>query len=102
MGTESASVQGAAFNILHKYIPSVQEQISIDAALTKDDMFTLQLPPELLSLVLEVPVNTKRLWYKSPSAELEKTSRNVKGFLLTWNLIFDHFLDSVCQDFFVI
>lgn len=94
LGLEAASIQGAAFNILHRYIPSAQEQISIDAALSKDDMFTLQLQPELLSLVLEVPVNTKKLWYKSPASELENVSRNLKGYLLTWNLIFDHFENS--------
>lgn len=85
---ESQPVQQTAFDILHKQIPAAQEQISIDAALSKT---TARLPEELLSLIIEAPtvaalaeVNFDR------SAPL-----SLKGYLLSWLLVFDHLEHAV-------
>ncbi|KAL1632128.1 hypothetical protein SLS56_004017 [Neofusicoccum ribis] len=85
--TESSSVQQAAFDILHKQIPAAQEEISVNAALEKT---TAQLPDELLSLVLEPP--SKEVisgWDFNRAMPL-----NLRGYLFSWLLIFDHFTNS--------
>lgn len=93
LNVRSRSIQEAAFEILHRHIPSVQEQVSIDAAFSKEETFQLQLPAELLSLVLEPPI----------MGEVEGLSfarsmpLALRGYLLTWILIFDHFDNSVCS-----
>ncbi|KAF9701912.1 hypothetical protein EKO04_001162 [Ascochyta lentis] len=80
---ESQPVQQTAFNILHKQIPAAQEQISIDAALSKS---TARLPEELLSLIIESPT----------VAALAETNfersvpLSLRGYLLSWLLVFDH------------
>ncbi|KAF2083345.1 RING zinc finger protein-like protein [Saccharata proteae CBS 121410] len=85
--TESGSVQQAAFDILHKQIPAVQEQISLDAALEKA---AARLPDELLSLILEAPT--------MDSLAEESFQRTMplklRGYLFSWLLIFDHFSNS--------
>lgn len=93
LNVRSRSIQEAAFEILHRHIPSMQEQVSIDAAFSREETFQLQLPAELLSLVLEPPT----------MSEVEGLSfarsmpLALRGYLLTWILIFDHFENSVCS-----
>lgn len=91
LNVRSRSIQEAAFEILHRHIPSVQEQVSIDAAFSKEDNFQLQLPAELLSLIIEPP--------NLDEVEDLGTARGMplalRGYLLTWILIFDHFENSV-------
>lgn len=89
--TESSSVQQAAFDILHKQIPAAQEEISVNAALEKT---TAQLPDELLSLVLEPP--SKEVisgWDFNRAMPLD-----LRGYLFSWLLIFDHFTNSVSRE----
>ncbi|GME24287.1 Zinc finger RING-type protein [Neofusicoccum parvum] len=77
----------AAFDILHKQIPAAQEEISVNAALEKT---TAQLPDELLSLVLEPP--SKEVisgWDFNRAMPLD-----LRGYLFSWLLIFDHFTNS--------
>lgn len=81
-------MQQAAFDILHKQIPAAQEEISVNAALEKT---TAQLPDELLSLVLEAPSKEVRTgWDFNRAMPL-----NLRGYLLSWVLVFDHFTNSV-------
>lgn len=91
LNVRSRPIQEAAFGILHRYIPSVQEKVSIDAAFSKEEIFQLQLPAELLSLVLEPPTINE--------VEVLSFTRGMplvlRGYLLTWILIFDHFENSV-------
>ncbi len=47
LAAESTILQSTAFSLLHDQIPSKQEQISLDKALTKD--YEAKLPEELLS-----------------------------------------------------
>ncbi|KAF2455372.1 hypothetical protein BDY21DRAFT_350599 [Lineolata rhizophorae] len=89
MYVASLPVQQTAFDILHKIIPAAQEQVSLDAALEKKDA---QLPEELLSLIMEAPT-MKGLegatWESSIPLPL-------RGYLLSWLLVFDHFEGAVC------
>ncbi|KAJ4992972.1 hypothetical protein SVAN01_01676 [Stagonosporopsis vannaccii] len=80
---ESQPVQQTAFDVLHKHIPAAQEQISIDAALSKT---TARLPEELLSLIVEAPT-------VAALAEVNfdrSVPLSLKGYLLSWLLVFDH------------
>ncbi|KAF2011902.1 hypothetical protein BU24DRAFT_495013 [Aaosphaeria arxii CBS 175.79] len=80
---ESQPVQQSAFDILHKQIPALQEQISIDAALDKS---TARLPEELLSLILEAPTVAALA-----DADFERSiPLPLRGYLLSWLLVFDH------------
>jgi hypothetical protein len=83
----SPAVQQAAYRLLHRYIPSRQEQISVDVVLEKRNA---RLPDELLSLILETPV----------AADLHEedfersTPLQLRGYLLSWLLVFDHFTNA--------
>ncbi|KAI9756433.1 MAG: hypothetical protein M4579_003855 [Chaenotheca gracillima] len=84
---QSYTVQQAAFEILHKKIPLLQEQVSLDAALGDS---VAQIPEELFSLVLQAPAvdpTVASSWERSMPVEL-------RGYLLSWVLIFDHFSRS--------
>ncbi|KAH8148763.1 uncharacterized protein LAJ45_07106 [Morchella importuna] len=90
LNVKSRPVQEAAFELLHRYIPSQQEHVSIEAALSKEDNFTLQLPMELLSLIMEPPtMDQVEDWDFERAMPL-----TLRGYLLTWILIFDHFENS--------
>lgn len=81
-------VQRAAYDILHRYIPKVQEQISFDHALSKS---TVNLPDELLSLLLEAPkIDTFSQTPVEGSHWME-----LRSYLLSWKVVFDHFSSSV-------
>ena len=90
-------IQERAYEILHQHIPMQQEEISVEAALAREeDEFTPQLAPELLSLVLETPSNDllEDLIFGGRQGE---TINGVRGCLLAWRLIFDHFQKAVCH-----
>lgn len=91
LNVRSRSVQEAAFEILHRHIPSVQEQVSIDAAFSREETFQLQLPAELLSLILEPPTMNE----VGGLSFARSMPLALRGYLLTWILIFDHFENSV-------
>ncbi|MCJ1398227.1 hypothetical protein MMC11_001424 [Xylographa trunciseda] len=85
---ESAALQHAAYEMLHKHIPENQEEMSIEAALSKT--FEAKLPEELLSLILTVPQHDEPLtldWENPLPLPL-------KGYLLSWNLVFDHWINA--------
>lgn len=91
LGTQSRSIQKAAFDILHRYIPTAQEQISVDVALSAEAASSLQLPPEILSMIIEAPELPE-------DADIEQANEvpiAVRGYLLSWILIFDHFQNAV-------
>lgn len=82
--TPSQAIELAAFDLLHKQIPVLQEQISFDAALQKK---TAQLPDELLSLVLEAPT----LDTLADASFDRAMPLSLRGYLYSWRLLFDHF-----------
>jgi hypothetical protein len=91
LASESVALQRAAYDLLHQKIPSEQENVSLDAALTKD--FVAKLPEELLSLILEVPGVHD---YFNLRAESDVPSPLLR-YLLSWKLIFDHWKNASYQ-----
>lgn len=86
----SRSIQRAAYTVLHRYIPSVQEQVSFDVALSKT---TVGLPDELMSLLLEAPsMDALSLSYGD-----DKVWTDIRSYLLSWKVVFDHFDNAVCS-----
>lgn len=84
LSTTSDVVQQIAYEVLHNKIPSMQEQLSLDAALENRKV---KLPEELLSLVLEAP-NAQDL-EDTPWERIIPLS--LRSYLLSWLLVFDHF-----------
>ncbi|KAE8153907.1 hypothetical protein BDV25DRAFT_9793 [Aspergillus avenaceus] len=84
---QSRAVQRAAYTVLHRYIPSVQEQVSFDVALSKT---AVRLPDELLSLLLEAPtMESISLSYGD-----DKIWSDIRSYLLSWKVVFDHFVNA--------
>ncbi|KAE8354998.1 hypothetical protein BDV28DRAFT_129930 [Aspergillus coremiiformis] len=84
---ESRVVQRAAYTVLHRYIPSIQEQVSFDVALSKT---AVKLPDELLSLLLEAPT----MEAISSSYGYGKAWSDIRSYLLSWKVVFDHFVNA--------
>ena len=87
LACESSALQSCAYGILHRRIPKTQEQLSLDAALSED--YTAKLPEELLSLILVAPVPDEPF-----GGEDEKTLMPLRGYLLSWKLVFDHWTNA--------
>ena len=87
MACESTALQHSAYEILHRIIPSSQEHVSLDAALTKS--YTATLPEELLSLILAAP-------YANTSAGTlhHNLSLSLRSYLLSWSLVFGHWTNA--------
>jgi hypothetical protein len=86
LAVECKVIQQIAFELLHRHIPQAQEQVSFDVALSKT---TVNLPDELLSLLLEVPQANL-----APSLSDAKTLLRIRSYLMSWKLVFDHFSGS--------
>ncbi|KAL4909631.1 hypothetical protein BDW74DRAFT_186161 [Aspergillus multicolor] len=83
----SLVVQHAAYTLLHRYIPRAQEQVSLDVALSKTEV---KLPYELISLLLGAPtMDSISLSYGD-----DKTWADLRSYLLSWKLVFDHFVNA--------
>ncbi|KAI0449196.1 hypothetical protein F5B21DRAFT_62801 [Xylaria acuta] len=80
---ESRAIQTAAFTILSKALPAVQEKLSVDVLLDKQDA---RLPDELLSLLLDAPTLDAY-----PDAIMAQFPTPVRSYLLSWHLVFDAF-----------
>ncbi|KAI4200351.1 MAG: hypothetical protein LQ350_003999 [Teloschistes chrysophthalmus] len=96
LGSESSALQGAAYQLLHRQVPKMQEDVSMEKALSKD--YVAKLPEELLSLILEAPTLdslAEDFFSRSLPASL-------RTYLLSWQLIFDHWngsSDAVKNDY---
>lgn len=85
LSSEDRSVQGAAYGILHRSLPSIQEQVSIEAALSKT---ATHLPDELLSLLLDAPSMDL---FNNSLYSTDSVWTNIRRYLLSWKVVFDHF-----------
>ncbi|GAP86271.1 putative ring zinc finger protein [Rosellinia necatrix] len=83
VASESRAIQTAAFTMLNKALPAVQEKLSVDVLLEKRDA---RLPDELLSLLLEAP--TLDMYSDEVMAQFPTP---VRSYLLSWHLVFDYF-----------
>ncbi|OAG36507.1 hypothetical protein AYO21_09314 [Fonsecaea monophora] len=77
VSSPEAPVRRAAYDLLHRSIPSEQQQISLDIALESK---VSHLPSELLSVLLDTP--------RTPSPGV---AASLQSYLLSWHLLFDHF-----------
>ncbi|KAL5691112.1 hypothetical protein EMGR_007253 [Emarellia grisea] len=84
---DSRVIQRAAFTLLHRYIPSVQEQVSFDVALSKS---VVRLPDELMSLLLEAPTMESITLADGD----DKIWTSIRSYLLSWKVVFDHFVNA--------
>ena len=88
LASESAALQQATYKMLHSHIPRLQEQISLDKALSRD--IVAELPLELLSLIL-APPSTAVL----AEHNFERTmAPSLRSYLLSWQLTFDHWQNA--------
>jgi hypothetical protein len=89
---ESRAMQQTAFEILHRYIPHAQEKVSLGAAL---DDIKAKLSEELLSLVIRAPILNDL-----DDSDIEQSKfLLLRGYLLSWSLVFDHFTNAVSHHF---
>ncbi|ANB14836.1 ubiquitin-protein ligase RKR1 [Sugiyamaella lignohabitans] len=99
LGTPSSDVQRIAFVLLHRQIPSLQEEKSISFELQKSSISKQneseidededeevedaagRFPPRLLKMVKNVPA-------------VYETDHSMTGYLWAWQLVYDHFQNS--------
>ncbi|KAL7800271.1 hypothetical protein V8C37DRAFT_364706 [Trichoderma ceciliae] len=86
VASESQDIQTAAFDLLHRAIPAIQEQRSIETVLDKTEA---RLPDELLSLLLDAP--TLELY---PDEVVAQFPSPIRSYLLSWKLVFDAYSAS--------
>ncbi|KAI5921448.1 hypothetical protein F4810DRAFT_678132 [Camillea tinctor] len=86
VASESRSIQSAAFALIRRTIPAIQEQLSVDILLEKTDA---RLPDELLSLLLDAPSIESY-----PEDVLSEFPTTIRTYLLSWLLVFDMFQAS--------
>ncbi|XHG07096.1 hypothetical protein AWENTII_010256 [Aspergillus wentii] len=84
---QSRVIQCGAYIVLHRYIPSIQEQVSFNVALSKS---TVSLPDELMSLLLEAPTMESI----ASSHGDDKIWTTIRSYLLSWKVVFDHFSNA--------
>ncbi|KAJ8126319.1 hypothetical protein O1611_g7320 [Lasiodiplodia mahajangana] len=83
VASESRAIQTAAFTILHKALPAMQEELSVNVLLENQDA---RLPDELLSLLLDAPTLDSY-----PDEIVAQFPTPVRSYLLSWHLVFDAF-----------
>lgn len=81
VASDSREVQTAGFNILHRALPTAQEQLSLDILLENKQG---KLPDELTSLLLDAP--TLEAY---PEEMLVQFPTAIRSYLLSWKLVFD-------------
>jgi hypothetical protein len=86
-------IREASYNLLIGYIKRTKEQIEIEAALAPNgELGDIRgLPEELLSIIVDTD-----FLYDTENIEAENLRRRIlEGYLMSWSLIFQHFVDSV-------
>ncbi|KAI1273240.1 hypothetical protein F5Y07DRAFT_377400 [Xylaria sp. FL0933] len=83
VASESRAIQTAAFTILNRALPAVQEKLSVDVLLEKKEA---RLPDELLSLLLDAPTLDSY-----PDEIVVRFPTPVRSYLLSWYLVFGAF-----------
>ncbi|KAI0521438.1 hypothetical protein F5B22DRAFT_644168 [Xylaria bambusicola] len=83
VANDSRAIQTAAFSLLNRALPAVQEKLSIEVLLEKKEA---RLPDELLSLLLGAPTLDSY-----PDDSIAHFPTPVRSYLLSWHLVFDAF-----------
>lgn len=90
LGAHSRPIRQTVFDILHQHIPDAQVQFSLDVALGEDVAGSVQLPPELLSMIIEAPQPPDDI----DSCFSDELPAAISVYLSSWILVFDHFENS--------
>lgn len=88
LSAQTDGIQRAAYGVLHRVIPKLQEKVSFNAALSNK---VASLPDELLSLLLEAPT----IDIMSHLPVTGNVWLGVRCYLLSWKIVFDHFALAV-------
>jgi [phosphatase 2A protein]-leucine-carboxy methyltransferase len=88
LSINSRGIQRAAYHVLNRVIPRLQEAVSFDVALSDAPV---NLPDELMSLLLDPP--TAASIRQQPAQDT--LWLDVRSYLLSWKAVFDHFIHSV-------
>ncbi|KAK2792620.1 hypothetical protein FQN52_003125 [Onygenales sp. PD_12] len=87
LAVPNRGIQRAAYDVLHRAIPKLQEAVSLDVALS-DAVATL--PDELISLLVEAPtMNALREATVDDSVWV-----SLRCYILSWKTLFDHFINA--------
>ena len=89
-GRKVKHISEAAYILLQGYIKRVKEEIEMEAALSRnaESSEVRGLPEELLSIIVDTDLH---------EFDNESSRSAVEGYLMSWDLIFQHFIDSVCS-----
>jgi len=86
-------IREASYELLKGYIQQSKEQIEIEAALAPSgELGNIRgLPEELLSIIVDTD-----FLHDTEDSDAEILRRRIlEGYLMSWSLIFQHFVDSV-------
>lgn len=81
-------IQRAAYDVLHRAIPKLQEAVTLKVALSDA---VARLPDELISLLLEVPT----INIINEATADDSVWIGLRCYLLSWKTVFDHFNNAV-------
>ncbi|KAK9480305.1 hypothetical protein V1514DRAFT_346298 [Lipomyces japonicus] len=84
LSVDSEALQDSILFIEEQRIARAQEELAIEAALDTHGVLTIELPVELLSLVMTIPS-------KDADNFGNKLTSSLRGYLYSWILIFEHF-----------
>ncbi|TQS38445.1 hypothetical protein Golomagni_01048 [Golovinomyces magnicellulatus] len=84
-------IQSAAYILIHKRLPTLQQQLSVDIVLENRDA---SLPDELLSLTIAQPSNLNISYSDELFQGFSSEYLEVRSYLLAWLLVFEIFAAS--------
>ncbi|OJD18968.1 hypothetical protein AJ78_01080 [Emergomyces pasteurianus Ep9510] len=84
LSAPNRGIQRAAYDILHRAIPKLQETVTLSVALSDS---VARLPDELISLLLEVPA----IDAINEATVDDSLWIGLRCYLLSWKTVFDHF-----------
>ncbi|PGH37091.1 hypothetical protein GX50_00074 [[Emmonsia] crescens] len=84
LSVPNRGIQRAAYDVLHRAIPKLQEAVTLKVALSDA---VARLPDELISLLLEVPT----INIINEATADDSVWIGLRCYLLSWKTVFDHF-----------
>ncbi|KAG5301557.1 leucine carboxyl methyltransferase [Histoplasma ohiense] len=87
LSAPNRDIQRAAYDVLHRAIPKLQEAVTLNVALSDA---VASLPDELISLLLEVPA----INIITQAKDDDRVWIGLRCYLLSWKTVFDHFKNA--------
>ncbi|EHL02990.1 putative E3 ubiquitin-protein ligase listerin [Glarea lozoyensis 74030] len=81
LASENKNLQSAAYDLLQRALPQIQQQISVNVLLEGK---VARLPDELLSLLLDPPSIEN-----FSDEQLDEFPLTIRGYLLSWHLVYE-------------